>query len=123
MRNYKLNRDAIVSKIRERKRQLKAEVMNAYGGACACCGESHIEFLTIDHVDGSGAEHRRRVGKGEGIYRDLKARGFPKDGYQVLCLNCNIALGFYGYCPHRPEVKRAYRGQQRGRAGRKRSVA
>jgi hypothetical protein len=23
--------------------------------------------------------------------------------YRVLCHNCNMALGFYGYCPHHPE--------------------
>jgi hypothetical protein len=21
-------------------------------------------------------------------------------GYRVLCHNCNLARGFYGYCPH-----------------------
>jgi hypothetical protein len=29
----------------------------------------------------------------------LARNGFP-DGYRVLCHNCNMALGQYGYCPH-----------------------
>ena len=33
------------------------------------------------------------------LYKILRARGFPL-GYRVLCHNCNLARGFYGYCPH-----------------------
>jgi hypothetical protein len=38
---------------------------------------------------------------------DLKRQGWPKDGYTVLCLNCNIAKGATGTCPHTwPEYQR-----------------
>ena len=81
---------------------IKLEVLNAYGGArCACCGETLFEGLSIDHVDGNGAEHRRNNGavSGGGFYRWLKKHGFPL-GYQVLCATCNVAKGTGDYCPH-----------------------
>lgn len=81
------------------RQRLKDEVFEAYGGyKCACCGEPIREFLTIDHVNGDGAAHRRKIGSAA-IYRWLKREGFP-DGYQVLCMNCNWAKGVFGACPH-----------------------
>ena len=75
------------------RRRLKQEVLAHYGGACACCGESTPEFLTIDHVNGGGVRHRRLLGlKGMDFYRWLKREGFPT-GYQTLCFNCNCAKG------------------------------
>lgn len=85
------------------KGQLKAEVITAYGGRCACCGESMSQFLTIDHINNDGAEHRKSLGQfpfGKTIYKWLKERGFPKDNFQLLCFNCNCAKGLFGRCPH-----------------------
>jgi hypothetical protein len=92
--------------------KLKREVMNAYGGACTCCGETELVFLTIDHVDGNGAEHRREMAaeRGNGAteysqagartYRWLRNNGFP-EGFQVLCANCNCGKHWNGgVCPH-----------------------
>ena len=88
---------------RERVARLKGQVFNAYGGAfCYCCGASHLEFLSVDHSDGKGAEHRRKVtkgGAGVAIYRWLRDQGYPP-GFRVLCMNCNCALAWFGYCPH-----------------------
>lgn len=88
---------------KQRNWLLKGEVMRAYGGKCACCSESALEFLTIDHVNGGGGKHRKKLGVSAGIsfYRWLRKQGFPKDEYQVLCYNCNCARGFYGVCPHK----------------------
>jgi len=84
--------------------RLKLEVFTAYGGAfCKCCGDSHIEFLALDHMGNDGAEHRRQV-TNSGVYRSLRQKGFPK-GYQVLCHNCNWAKYAYGECPHQKERK------------------
>jgi hypothetical protein len=88
----------------ETKRRLatRIETFTAYGGKCSCCGESHQEFLTIDHINGGGTKHRREIGAGEGVrfYRWLKQQGFPQNDYQCLCMNCNHAIGLQGYCPH-----------------------
>ena len=92
---------------KEYHKKLKMEVFNAYGGAkCACCGECHIEFLSIDHIYNNGAEHRKIIfgdkRNGANLYRWLKRNNFP-EGYQVLCMNCNFAKGHFGYCPHQKE--------------------
>ena len=80
---------------------IKRLVMEKYGNSkCACCGESHLEFLSIDHVQGNGAIHRKTLpGNGKNFYYWLRDNGFPS-GYRVLCMNCNFALGHNGFCPH-----------------------
>jgi hypothetical protein len=83
--------------------KLRLEIIEAYGGKCACCGETIPEFLTVDHIDGRGAEHRRSMKferGGQDFYKWLKKEGFPKDNYQLLCCNCNIAKGQFRVCPH-----------------------
>lgn len=65
---------------------------------CVCCGESEMAFLSIDHIDGGGCEHRRQI-KSNRIYNWLINNRFP-DGFQVLCFNCNFAKHVYGVCPH-----------------------
>lgn len=53
-----------------------------------------IDILSIDHVDGNGAEHRmelfgnRRVG-GYRFYLWLKRNDYP-DNFQVLCFSCQF---------------------------------
>lgn len=79
------------------RKALKVEILQEYGGKCACCGETNLAFLCIDHVDSGGLEHRRQINNE--IYTWLKRQGFPKEGFQVLCFNCNLAKGLYGECP------------------------
>jgi hypothetical protein len=33
------------------------------------------------------------------MYTWLRNQGYP-NGFRTLCHNCNLARGFYGYCPH-----------------------
>lgn len=80
---------------------LKYRVMVQYcRGApfCQCCKEDRMEFLSIDHIDGGGAEHRKALG-GTTIYLWLSKMEYP-EGFRVLCHNCNQAIGQHGYCPH-----------------------
>ena len=100
---------------KNRKHQLaiKIETMNHYGGLyCRCCGETDISRLTIDHIDGKGAEHRKELvgfgsrGCGNVLYYWLKKHNYPS-GYQVLCNICNPAKGTFPVllCPlHHPEL-------------------
>ena len=87
-------------------RKLRNDVLAAYGGACACCGDTTPEFLGVDHVNNDGEKHRRELkGYGRSIYRWLAMNGFPQDGrFQLLCHNCNMAKGLYGGCPHNGPV-------------------
>lgn len=87
-----------------RRQTLKRRVMEAYGGTrCICCGESGLAFLTIDHIEGKGRQHRKAIKRrGEPFYRWLKVKNFPQ-GYRVLCMNCNCSLAWFRYCPHQLE--------------------
>ena len=84
---------------------LRAEMLDAYGHCCTCCGETEASFLTIDHVGGrgEGARHREVTGHGSRLVRWLKNQGWPKEGFRLLCWNCNCAIGMYGSCPHRAQ--------------------
>lgn len=73
-----------------RKRNLarRLQVLHYYGGIppkCACCGENHVEFLTIDHMYGKNEVEKKRQ---EYIYVTILRKKYPKD-LQVLCMNCN----------------------------------
>ncbi len=90
---------------RMHRRNIKLAAFDAYGGPiCACCGESTLSFLSLDHINGNGGEHRRSTGTrqcGEVFYRLLKKQGYPS-GYQVLCMNCNWGRSQNGgNCPHK----------------------
>ena len=100
--------DSVRPQLRERHnkhyQQVKGETFAHYGGPkCECCGEEHIEFLSIDHIEGDGASHRATANgsarNGKNLYYWLKKNGFPP-GFRVLCMNCNFSLGHHGYCPH-----------------------
>ena len=81
--------------------ELTRLVIGHYGGQCTCCGESERAFLTIDHVNNDGAEHKRIIGSN--LYRWLKKQGYPDD-FQVLCWNCNSGRARNGgVCPHAEE--------------------
>lgn len=71
---------------------VKIEVLGHYGqnGVPECkCGFKDIRALSLDHIYGDGATHRRKLkgACGYRMYAILKASGFPA-GYQTLCMNC-----------------------------------
>ena len=76
--------------------------------ACQCCGESILKFLSIDHKNNDGAEHRRKIEGRKNIsatyfnYK-IKQNNFPK-GLQILCYNCNYGKARNGgICPHKTQ--------------------
>lgn len=90
-------------KIRDARktRMLKETVIQHYGSKCDCCGESRLEFLCIDHINGGGNEHRKKLKRyGSAFYDWLIKNDFPM-GFRVLCHNCNMSIALYGYCPHK----------------------
>lgn len=97
-------------RIRAREWQRKSTKVNRlkclifYGGnppKCSCCGETTIEFLSLDHINNDGNLHRKKINKyGNGIYPWIINNNFPNI-FQVLCHNCNLSKGFYGECPHK----------------------
>jgi hypothetical protein len=87
---------------RARYLALRAEVIAAYGGKCACCTEAITQFLELDHIATDGAGHRREIGRGsDATYRWAKREGFPKNRFQLMCANCNQGRARNGgVCPH-----------------------
>lgn len=81
----------------------KYDLYEYYGNKCACCGETEMKFLSIDHVNGGGNKHRKNFcgGSSIGLMIEIKRRGYPPE-FQLLCMNCNS--GKYrngGVCPHK----------------------
>jgi hypothetical protein len=104
------NKDKVVGY----KENLKLEVFIHYSSnppKCACCGETEIRFLTIDHIKGNGQEERlkiygSRTFSGSAFYSWLRKNNFPDLSLQVMCSNCNMAKGKSKtqFCPvHHPE--------------------
>lgn len=79
---------------RARRDALREKVFGHYGRACSCCGAT--EDLTLDHINGDGAQHRQELfgsslaPAGSRFYRWLVKQGLPP-GYQTLCRRCNIS--------------------------------
>jgi len=101
---YRANKQKYRDSAKKRRQKLKLLVIAAYGGECTCCQEKRPEFLSIDHINGGGRQHRQElIASGQDFYQWLKKNNFPKDNYRLLCHNCNQALGMFGYCPHEIE--------------------
>lgn len=87
--------EVLLSESRRYNRKLKREMINAYGGKCIICGESHFEFMTIDHINGGGTQHMKQIRCHHGtMYKWLKKQGWPKDEFRLLCFNCNCSKIF-----------------------------
>lgn len=73
--------------------------------SCQCCGEKHLEFLSLDHINGNGNAHRRTIKMKSGwtFYKWVINNNYPT-GYRILCHNCNQAHGNFGNCPHKGDT-------------------
>lgn len=93
--------DTIAKSASKRRGTDRQAVLDHYGRKCAYCGDDRELFLTIDHVNNDGAEHRRqmygnsRTGSGSPVYQWLRTKGYPPE-FQVLCFNCNSAKAIHG---------------------------
>jgi hypothetical protein len=64
------------------------KVFEHYGARCNKCGFTDPRALSIDHVNGDGAEHRRRL-NGVNLCKAVVRENYPKS-YQILCMNCQM---------------------------------
>lgn len=86
---------------RRRHRANREKAIALYGGKCECCYETTYEFLAIDHIRGGGTQERKsRFPNSQSFYLYL-SKTYEPDKYRILCHNCNSAMGYYGYCPHK----------------------
>lgn len=105
-RNWRTSHRELSRKyVREYEGRITLKLFEIYGFECACCGENHIEFLTLDHLNKVGSETRRKSSV-IGRYREaIKEKDHSK--YQILCFNCNCAKGSskQRFCKvHHPEL-------------------
>jgi len=103
----KKNKDKIRYNLLKLAYKYKTKAINHYSNgtnSCSCCGEQHIEFLSINHINGGGNQHRKKVNKSGWLFlKWLIDNDYPK-GYNVLCHNCNQADGNFGGCPHKGDT-------------------
>jgi hypothetical protein len=123
----KKNREKFRATQKRAQQSTRLEALQHYSKEvpkCACCGEQGIPFLTIDHINGDGAAHRREIGMaqgnveqverqkqkvsmgGNGFVYWLKKNNWP-EGFQVLCANCNFAKRSGAECPHQTARRNA----------------
>ena len=80
--------------------EYRQKVIEAYGGACMCCGITVEKYLQLDHVNNDGNVHRkqiRRYNNGGLSYSWACQNGFPPI-LQLLCANCHQAKSRHKPC-------------------------
>lgn len=99
----KIKRQQRIRDVR-RKERLRKLVLEHYGGSppkCACCGETEIRFLTVDHINPTHKPDRKGKRKRGVNYGWIVKNDFP-EGFQILCFNCNCGRYYNGgICPHK----------------------
>lgn len=82
--------------LQERNWRRKRMIMDHYGGPiCAGCNETELAVLQLDHKDGNGNTHRRKIGDGDlgrgsrSTYQWIIDNNYPPL-FRVLCANCNV---------------------------------
>lgn len=93
------NRDRVNANASRRRLEALRHYSSTPEPSCACCGESTLAFMTFEHINGGGGQHRRETGGG-GFVSWLRVNGYP-EGFEVLCMNCNHGRRVNkGVCPH-----------------------
>ena len=108
-RHYLKYRPVRLAKAKIVYQKLRLTALIHYGGSppkCACCEESLLEFLCIDHINGGGSAHRKTLSS-KSIYTWLIKNDFPS-GFRVLCANCNQAIRNGRICPHQDKSRVMY---------------
>ena len=89
-RQYAKTRAARRDELVQLRKLAVVNVLTNGEGTCRWCGQGDIDVLCVDHIDNSGAAHRKaqRGLTGDSMYKWLVRNGYPS-GYQILCFNCN----------------------------------
>ena len=97
-KSYQKNKNIISKKNRKDRAYYKEKLFEIFGKCCKHCGLKDLGLLTIDHIHGDGAEHRKRASNSLKILKEV-VESEDKTKYRILCMNCNWCLGQYGYLP------------------------
>ncbi len=105
---YQKNKDLCKARTKQKNKIIREKILNFYGNKCACCNEANSKFLTIDHTNGDGSEHRRSISKtkrnsASSFYKWIIKNNYP-NFLRLLCWNCNSGREYNidnkGVCPH-----------------------
>ncbi len=89
---YKAQHRERINALNQRNRKkLRLSILEMLGNCCKICGYSNKRALQIEHINGDGAEERRRYQDPTACYRFIKSQvEAGTDRYQILCANCHI---------------------------------
>jgi hypothetical protein len=91
-KNYIKHKEYDLKYQKDNVRKRKELVIEHYShGTNKCmwegCDVTDMDMLTLDHIDGNGAEHRKEIGYSGTLYYGWLIKNNYPDGYQVLCFN------------------------------------
>ncbi len=95
------HKDYINERESKKLKIIRDKFFEMYGSRCACCGETTLLFLTLDHILNDG--NIKRDGR-HNNNKEIKCaiKEYRPDLYQVLCMNCNWGKHRNGgVCPHK----------------------
>jgi hypothetical protein len=99
---------------RKRGRDDKHAALQAYSegdSQCLHCGETQIEFLTLDHISGRASMGHAKYIKGPRLYALLRRENYPP-GMQILCWNWNEIKGKADLWRNTPKTKELVRRKE-----------
>lgn len=74
----------------------KLRVIARMGGACACCGETRADLMTLDHISPLNGRKREK-----NLWLKLWREATSTDNLRLLCQPCNCAKSDKAECGHR----------------------
>lgn len=86
---YKNNKVEFKRKYKEYNWEIRQQVIQFYSDStmkCRNCDIDDIDVLTVDHINGDGIKHRKKIATK--LYIWLCNNNFPS-GFRILCRNCN----------------------------------
>jgi GNAT superfamily N-acetyltransferase len=83
------NYEDVIGKERNNRISIINDVLDFLGSKCVLCGEETREFLTVDHINNNGNQHRHFGSVG--WKRKILIGEFNRSDFRVLCHNCNLA--------------------------------
>lgn len=92
-RYYEKEKDLTAKYMKRRRWEARNELFDFLGGRlCKKCGLTDIRLLTVNHKNGGGTRHHKRLGSRFEIVllEDLRNGKEKKDDYDVLCANCQV---------------------------------
>ena len=105
----KSNVDKYKAIVRRQRKRYKLRALSLVGGAfCVGCGETDLACLSIDHINGDGAQDRKKARNrgGTQMYLELISGRRGVVGLRCLCMNCQYRAITYGPNPDIWEEKR-----------------